>query len=313
MSTTPTVDSPDAGRAGVTPAPVARLKPRLPDDPGLAALRRATRAAIVIPAAFAFAKIVIGDLQVATFVSFGCFALLVMADFGGPRRPRAMAYVTTGVVGATLVTLGTLASPNAWVGALLMLLVGICIQFAGVFGSYTSAGQTALLLSFVLSVSVPAPASAVWSRLFGWLIACVISTLSGVFFWPRFERLHLRSSAAAACKALAQLIGAQRYQRDADELTRDREAAQAAVGAARHQYTVTPKRPAGPARRDRAFLELLTELEQTLDFAIRPFALQPEPIHPCIAESNQLAAVVVRTLEASCEVLTGGAPPDLVQ
>src|SRR5579859_298750 len=147
MTTTPTVDSPDAGRAGVTPAPVARLKPRLPDDPGLAALRRATRAAIVIPAAFAFAKIVIGDLQVATFVSFGCFALLVMADFGGPRIPRALAYIGTVFAGSVLITAGTLASPIAWVGALVMLIVGFCIQFSGIFGSYVAAAQTALLLS----------------------------------------------------------------------------------------------------------------------------------------------------------------------
>jgi uncharacterized membrane protein YccC len=286
---------------------------RLPNDPGLISLRRATRAAIVIPTAFAFAKLVIGDLQVTTFVAFGCFALLVMADFGGLRRPRAAAYLTASLVGVGLVTLGTMASPVAWLGALLMLLVGFCIQFAGVFGGYVAAAQTALLLSFVLAVSVPAPHSAVGPRLLGWLIAGLVSTVSGVFFWPRFERLQLRSTAAEACRALAQLITAQRLHRDDVERAQALAAAQTAVAAVRHAYTAAPKRPAGPARRDRAFVELLTELERMLDFATRPFRLHQAPVRPRLGEGDQLAAAIVHTLEAGADVLTGGAPPDLLE
>src|SRR2546423_850056 len=112
------------GGLGVTAARSARTGLRLPDDPGRAGGRRAARAALIIPAAFAFARLVIGDAQATLFVSFGCFALLVMADFGGPRRPRAVAYVATTLIGATLVTLGTLVSPSAWVAALLTLFVG---------------------------------------------------------------------------------------------------------------------------------------------------------------------------------------------
>lgn len=54
------------------------------------ALHRATRAAVVNPIVFAVTLLVIHDLQVATFAVFGCFGLLVMADFGGSRRPRAV-------------------------------------------------------------------------------------------------------------------------------------------------------------------------------------------------------------------------------
>ena len=296
---------------GATEAPSFGLGHRLPDDPGLSSLRRATRAALVIPTAFASAKLVSGDVQVITFVAFGCFALLVLADFGGPRRPRAAAYVATTVVGAALVTLGTLVSPIAWVAALVMFLVGFWVQFAGVFGSYVAAAQTALLLSFVLAVSVPASLGAVGPRLAGWLIAGIVATLSGVFFWPLFERLHLRRKAAEACRALAHLIASQHdAQRGADTAQHQQEA-RTAIEAVRHQYTATPKRPAGPTRRDRAFVELLTELERTLDFATRPFGLQPSAVHPCLGEGNRLAAAVVQTLEASADVLTGGPPPDL--
>ena len=70
-----------------------------------AALRRSVRAAIVIPATFAFSLLVIRDLQIATFAVFGCFALLVMANFGGRRRARAVAYVAATLVGAALIAL----------------------------------------------------------------------------------------------------------------------------------------------------------------------------------------------------------------
>ena len=53
--------------------------------PRIPALHRSVRAAIVPPATFAFTLLVVRDVQVATFSVFGCFALLVMADFGGMR------------------------------------------------------------------------------------------------------------------------------------------------------------------------------------------------------------------------------------
>lgn len=283
-----------------------------PDDPGLSGLRQATRAALVIPSSFAFAKFVIGDVQFTTFVVFGCFALLVIADFGGLRRPRAVAYISATLVGVVLVTLGTLASSTVWSAVLVMFLVGVVIQFAGVFGSYVAASQTALLLCFVLAVSVPASPSALGARLGGWLLAGLVSTLSGVFFWPRFERLMLRRKAADACRALAVLIKAQRAKRQVLDIQHIREAAQAAVETARRRYTATPKRPAGPARRDRAFVELLTELERLLEFATRPFGLLSSPVHPCTGEGNALSAAVVQVLDAGADVLNGGAAPDLL-
>jgi uncharacterized membrane protein YccC len=289
---------------------VAAVRGWRPDDPGLSSLRRSARAALVMPATFALAKFAVGDPQLTTFVAFGCFALMVMADFGGLRRPRAVAYVVTTLVGAALLTFGTLASPFPWVAAPAMLLVGLWIQFSGVFGSYVAAAQTALLLAFVLAVSVPAPPAAVGSRLTGWLIAGAVSTLASVLLWPRFERVKLHRRAAAACRALGEFIGAQRQDPESSAAAARREAASSAVQAARDEYTATAKRPAGPTRRHRALVELLTQLERGLKFAARPFYRLPAR-RPSIEEGNLLADAVVRTLDASAEVLTGGPPPDL--
>src|SRR2546427_379292 len=166
--------------------PLAGLK--APSDPGFAALRRAARAAIIIPLAFAFGQLVLHDTQNVIFVVFGGFALLVMSDFGGPRSVRALAYVTATLVGAVLIALGTVVSQTTALAGAVMLLVGFAISFASVFGGYVAAAQTGLLLAFVISVSVPAPAGAVPARVAGWAFAGILATLAGVFLWPRFEQ-----------------------------------------------------------------------------------------------------------------------------
>ena len=273
-------------------------RPRSPRDPGLAALRRAARAALVASSAFAVAQLALRNTQFTTFVVYGCFALLVLGDFGGRRRPRAAAYVGATLVGALLVALGTLATPLPWAAALAMFLVGFWVQFAGVFGSYAAAAQTA-------------PSTALGSRLAGWCIAGMLATLAGTFLWPRFEHSSLQRQAAQTCRALAALLAAERRGGAAPDLAARRTEAQTAVAAVRQSYAATPKRPAGPARRDRAFAELLAELEHILDLGTGLLAPLLTAEHPCLAAGRALAAAMTQTLEGSADLLTGGAPPDL--
>jgi len=79
-------------------------------DPGGTSLRRALRVAIVVPSMAAFAGTIVGNPAAAPFAVFGAFALLGLADFGGPTIPRARAYAGAAAVGAGLVLLGTLVS-----------------------------------------------------------------------------------------------------------------------------------------------------------------------------------------------------------
>ena len=53
-------------------------------DRGFAALRRATRTAIIMPAMFALGDKVIGNPQLATFAAFGSFAMLLLATSAAP-------------------------------------------------------------------------------------------------------------------------------------------------------------------------------------------------------------------------------------
>jgi uncharacterized membrane protein YccC len=290
------------------PRPPKRAKQA---DPRFVALHRAVRAAIVIPATFAVSLLVVRDLQVATFAVFGCFALLVMADFGGLRRVRAIAYVIATVAGVALVGLGTLASPNLAVSAAAMLVAGFVLSFAGVFGGYIAAGQNALLLAFVLSVSIPATASAIPARLEGWLLAGAVSTLAGVFIWPWFEHVSLRKQAAHACTAVADLVATGRRTEPDAQLDALAAAARDSVSDLRQEYARTGMRPAGPTRRDRALVELVTQLEQIIDLTERPFNERRPSLRPCIEEGEQLTAAVTAALRESAGVLTGGGHPDI--
>jgi uncharacterized membrane protein YccC len=295
-----------------TPAPSRRPAAlKAPRDPGLAGLRRAARAAIVIPLAFAFGQLVLHDTQNVIFIVFGGFALLVMSDFGGLRRARAFAYLGATLAGAVLIALGTVVSQNAALAGLVMLLVGFGISFATVFGGYITAAQTGLLLAFVIAQSVPASAGTVPSRIAGWAFAGVLATLAAVFLWPRFERVTLHKTAAKACLSVAQLVeglGRGAADRDLPPLL---EAARRAVATARQEYAATSKRPAGPTRRDRAFLQLLVELQRIVDTVEHPFEQARNAAPPGIEETDHLVAATVAALRSSADVLTGGAPPDL--
>ena len=112
-------------------------------DPGGASLRRAARVAIVVPTLAAFAGAIVGNPAASTFAVFGAFALLGLADFGGPTIPRARAYAGATVVGAGLVLLGTLASGSDWSAVAGTALVAFMVQLLGVFGGYVAAAQTA--------------------------------------------------------------------------------------------------------------------------------------------------------------------------
>src|SRR5450432_2606798 len=123
-------------------------------DRGLAALRRAGRTAIVMPAMFALGAKVIGNPELATFAAFGSFAMLLLVDFSGPMRERVAAQAALVVAGSVLVCLGTLASRAVWLAVASMVVVGFAVIFAGVVSSVLAGATTSLLLAFILPVTL---------------------------------------------------------------------------------------------------------------------------------------------------------------
>src|SRR5258708_26745198 len=93
-------------------------------------------------------------------------------------------------------------------------------------------------------------------------------------------------------------------------LPRLQEIARQKVDAARVGYATMAKRPFGPGRRDRAFAELLIELDRIVQIVQRPFHEQ-SVVRPGLLEADRLVRSVVSALRSSAHALCRGAPPDL--
>ena len=170
----------------------------------MAALRRAGRGALVMPAMFAFGTEVLGNPTVATFAAFGSFAMLLLVDFGGPMRARLQAQAALAVDrrGLRLRRHGRVAlglARRARDGA----SSRFGVLFAGVVSSVLASATVALLLAFILPVALPGPVSSIPDRLAGWGLASAASLVGVALLWPAPARDPLRGAAIAACRALA--------------------------------------------------------------------------------------------------------------
>jgi uncharacterized membrane protein YccC len=169
-------------------------------DPVYDALRRALRAAIVLPVAIAI-SFAVGGSQVQLIMIFGSFSVIVLTDFPGNRSSRAFAYTGLAFIGAALITLATLVAPIAWLAITVMFAVGVVVTLSGVLSETVAAAQPATLLAFVLPVCTPA--GPISERLLGWLLALLVCVPAMLFMFPVWHYNELRRHAGQVCAALA--------------------------------------------------------------------------------------------------------------
>jgi uncharacterized membrane protein YccC len=257
-------------------------------DPALAALRRAGRTAVVMPAMFALSDRVIGNPAVATFAAFGSFAMLLLVDFTGPMRDRLRAQAALALMGGVLITVATLASQSTWLGAVAMAVVAFGVLFAGVVSSVLAGATTSLLLAFILPVSLPGPISSIPDRLAGWGLASGGALLAIALLWPAPTRNQLRDAAITACRALAGRLRADVAYflgRESETLEAERgaaiERANGAVQALHDVFFATPYRPTGLSTAARATVRLVDELKWlhtiVLQSSPRPHGVTVDP------------------------------------
>lgn len=170
-------------------------------DPGRDGLRRAVRAAIVIPLAAVVSFLVAGPTQAPVFTLVGAIALLVVADFPGSVGTRAMAYTGLGINGFVLIALGTWAAPHPWIAVPLCFVVGTLVSVLRLLSELIAAGQRATLMTFLLPVCTPV--GPLPDRLLGWSLALVVCVPAALFLFPPRHTSELRHVAAQVCTALA--------------------------------------------------------------------------------------------------------------
>ena len=287
-----------AGRVGLR-APRLQIV-----DPGLFSLKRAARAAIVMPSVVAFADTVIQNQQTTLMSSFGSIAILVLADFGGPPRTRLAAYLAFAVAGAVLITVGTLCSGTPWLAVVAMAVVGFLILLSGVISGYFAAARIPALLTFILPVSVAVPPSAIPARLEGFALAASVGICAVMLLWPAQPRDRLRAGVARATRALADLVDSE-LSGDPSVLADHRDAAGAAVRELRRSFVATPFRPSGPTGSSEAVAFLVDELDWLLLFASPPPGRIEARSELCRQENREVMAATVAVLRASAAILDG--------
>ncbi len=236
-------------------------------DPGYTALRRAGRAAILMPALFALADKVIANPDISYFIAFGSFAMLLLVDFGGSRLDRAFAQSLLGVSCAVLICIGTLLSRSTPLATVGMFVVGFVVLFSGIVSSVIASATTPLLLSFILPVTVPGSVSQIPDRVAGWGIAAAVSVVAITVLWPSPVAYPIEGRAIDVCRAIARRIRA-----EMDWILGDGgEGSKAAYEAARAEsdariasldklFLATPYRPTGLSTKARAEIRLVDEL-----------------------------------------------------
>ncbi len=236
-------------------------------DPGYAATRRAVRAAIIMPSLFALADKVLDNPEMAYFVAFGSFAMLLLVDFQGSLADRLRDQALLVVTCVGLICIGTLASRSTVAAVVLMGVLGLFILFAGVVSSVLAGATTALLLAFILPVSLPGPVSTIPDRVAGWALAGAVSLAAITLLWPGPDRNPVRAAAIDACRAIAERLRTQVAWVLSDGSTAAWAAYEAAityadtaVGVLQTRFFATPFRPSGLTTDARAVLRLVDQL-----------------------------------------------------
>jgi uncharacterized membrane protein YccC len=254
-----------------------------------------------MPPLFALFLYTFDNSEAALFASFGSFAFLGFADFGGPPRHRTNAYLALTFSGAVLVAVGTVISNEALVVAVVGIVVAGGVRFLGSFGGYFQASVSPLILAYVLAASVPAPGATVPDRVLGWVVAGLVCTVAALVLWPRRERLELRAAACRAAGALADHV--QQMGTPNGPTDETRAATDTAMGDLLTRSCV-PQRPAGPSAHD-ASLSFLVDQLQRIAVLVRTHHRERVP-----ADADPLARLAADTLRTVERTLETATPPD---
>jgi hypothetical protein len=253
-------------------------------DPERDALRRAIRAAIMVPLTAGFAFAVVGGRATPLYALLGAFWLLVVTDFPGNRQQRAVAYLGLAVNGFVLITLGTLVAPIAWLAVTLMFALGVAVTLAGMLSATMSAGQRATLLFYVWPVCTRV--GPIGERLLGWLIALAICVPAALFFLPPRHYDELRRRAARVCAALADRIEGIGSAAEVTEAMDD----------LRANFLAASFRPVGLSAGSRALVRLVDFLELVADLVDDDTGSTLGPVKPPAVDILRCCA---RLLDAS--------------
>lgn len=277
-------------------------------DPGLLAVKRSARAAVIMPSAFGLAHLLFSNSpQVGLFAAFGSIALLLLADVRGKPRTRLVTYIALFVVGSCFITLGTLASTQKVVAVVAMAVVAFAVLFAGVISPLVATASTAALLTFVLPVAFAQPLDSLGPRLLGWAIAGAFGISASMLVWPAPWRDDLRRHLSATVSAVGKLAAARAQGGGSDPEVAASVTTELSL--LRAQFRATPYPPTSAAGGAVALATLMGRVEWLAGVPAH-ISTEPGALDPGAAEN--LMSQVAETLRLSASLICegGGYPVD---
>ena len=262
---------------------------------------RALRATLVVPALFAICLKVVGDPQMTLFATFGGFATLVVANFGGTRKDKFAGHLGLALVGSLGIIIGTMVSGTAWIAAVATLVVTFTIFFAGIIGPNPASGAIPAMFAFVLPVVSAGGAADLPSRLEGWWLASAAGTIAVLLLSPAMPGNRLRAAASELTGELAARLRAAA----AGQATTP-EAMRTAKEKLRAAFDAAPYRPTGLATADQALSSMVQLLEWSATQVADAFDGHIDLAHDCPEDRALLRAAA--DMFADAQTLLDGRP-----
>src|SRR4051794_22631323 len=235
-----------AGRRG--------LRWLLRHDPGLAASRRAGRVAVVATVAFMLTRYGFGSPTMAVYAVFGAIGFGVLSQVVGTPRERTRTLVACFAAGSVLAALGTLLAGSTAAATIGMLVVGVVVAFLPTGGPRAAGVASGLQLLYILPSFPPYAPETLPGRLIGLAIGMGLLTIADRVLWPSRPIESYACRAAAAARAIADLVDAATT--GVGDLPTRRAVAEHADGRLKLLATPWEERPTGPGAEDRGLAHL---------------------------------------------------------
>ncbi len=235
----------------------------------------------------------------AVFAALGTAALLITADYAGTWQKRLAAYVLTGIVGTPIIVIGWIASRTLVSAVLTTLVVTFFIAFVSLLRGTFAVGAPAVMLTYVVAITVGGSGTSVASYLEAWWIAVTVCTIAALTIVPRDVRAQIRIAlsktlADGAAAARAVWIGTPNATTIVACLT-DLKTSVADLNSA---YDGNPFRPSGATARDRSLTLLVNHINSAALLLGQTTVHAPHPAAaPRLNMSEALAADLADSLD----------------
>ncbi len=259
-------------------------------------------------AAFLIGQYAIGNAQLAVMATFTAAAVLGIADFTGDRSGRMRAAVSTLVVGAALLALGTAVSSNTAAATATMFVVTLVVAYSAVFSGYFAAASSAVVVFYVVATGFPGPVSSIPAREAGLALGGAMSVLAIGWLWPSGVAAESRRALADVYRLLSRAVAGLGGDGNSRNPTVTGEELDSAILKAEQAIARSAWRPDGLAGPHKARMYLLQGARRMRGVVTALAPDERDVVGP--ADEAHLEGSLAAALDACADAMVGGPLPD---